>query len=61
MNNLLQFKLSRAGRDVGRVVINSTVGLLGVIDVVVTEDRLPSSTCQLRLARARAPPRHIVS
>jgi phospholipid-binding lipoprotein MlaA len=33
VNNLLQFKLSRAGSDVGRVVINSTVGLLGVIDV----------------------------
>jgi phospholipid-binding lipoprotein MlaA len=33
VNNLLQFKLSRAGSDVGRVVTNSTVGLLGFFDV----------------------------
>ena len=33
VNNLLQFKLSRAGNDVGRVLINTTVGILGVIDV----------------------------
>lgn len=32
-NNLFQFKLSRAGSDVGRVVINSTVGLVGLFDV----------------------------
>lgn len=32
-NNLLQFKLSRFGSDVGRVLINSTVGLLGILDV----------------------------
>jgi len=33
VNNLLQFKLSRAGSDVGRLVVNSTVGVLGVFDV----------------------------
>ena len=33
VNNLLQFKLSRAGSDVGRVATNSTVGLLGFFDV----------------------------
>lgn len=33
VNNLLQFKVSRFGSDVGRVAVNSTVGLLGVIDV----------------------------
>lgn len=33
VNNLFQFKLSRAGSDVGRVVTNSTVGLLGFFDV----------------------------
>lgn len=32
-NNLLQFKLSRFGSDVGRVAMNSTVGVLGVFDV----------------------------
>jgi len=33
VNNLLQGKLPEALSDVGRVLINSTVGLLGVIDV----------------------------
>lgn len=33
LNNLLQFKIGRAFSDVGRVAINSTVGLLGLIDV----------------------------
>jgi phospholipid-binding lipoprotein MlaA len=33
VNNGLQFKLSRAGSDVGRVLVNSTVGLGGLFDV----------------------------
>jgi len=33
VNNLLQFKLSRTGSDVGRVVMNTTVGLFGLFDV----------------------------
>lgn len=33
INNLLQFKLGNALSDVGRVVINSTVGLFGVFDI----------------------------
>ncbi len=33
INNLLQFKLERAVSDVGRVLVNSTIGLLGFIDV----------------------------
>jgi phospholipid-binding lipoprotein MlaA len=33
INNLLQFKLGRAASDVGRVAINSTIGILGLIDV----------------------------
>ncbi|MCW8907792.1 MAG: VacJ family lipoprotein [Sedimenticola sp.] len=33
INNLLQFKLERAATDVGRVLVNSTIGLLGFIDV----------------------------
>lgn len=33
INNLLQFKLKRSASDVGRVVVNSTVGILGFIDV----------------------------
>jgi len=41
VNNLLQFKLSRFGSDVGRVVVNSTVGLLGFLDVA-TNMGLPS-------------------
>jgi phospholipid-binding lipoprotein MlaA len=41
VNNLLQFKLSRAGSDVGRVAVNSTVGLLGFFDVA-TNMGLPS-------------------
>lgn len=32
-NNLLQLKVTRAASDVGRVVINTTVGVLGFIDV----------------------------
>ena len=33
VNNLLQFKLTRAASDVGRILVNTTVGLLGVMDV----------------------------
>ncbi|MES9957755.1 MAG: VacJ family lipoprotein [Sedimenticola sp.] len=33
INNLLQLKLTRAASDVGRVLVNSTVGILGFIDV----------------------------
>ncbi|MES9856092.1 MAG: VacJ family lipoprotein [Sedimenticola sp.] len=33
INNLLQFKLKHAASDVGRVLVNSTVGILGFIDV----------------------------
>lgn len=32
LNNLLQLKLDRAASDVGRVAVNSTIGLLGLID-----------------------------
>lgn len=41
VNNLLQFKLSRAGTDVGRLAVNTTVGLLGFFDVA-TNMGLPS-------------------
>jgi phospholipid-binding lipoprotein MlaA len=33
VNNVLQFKLSRAGSDVGRVFVNTTVGFVGFFDV----------------------------
>lgn len=33
VNNVMQFKLMRAGSDVGRVVVNSTVGIGGLFDV----------------------------
>lgn len=33
LNNLLQLKIGRAFSDVGRVAVNSTVGILGLIDV----------------------------
>ena len=33
VNNLLQFKPSRALSDVGRICLNTTVGLLGFIDI----------------------------
>jgi phospholipid-binding lipoprotein MlaA len=33
INNLLQLKVKQAASDVGRVAINSTVGILGVFDV----------------------------
>jgi len=41
VNNILQFKMSRAGSDVGRIFINSTVGVLGFLDVA-TNVGLPS-------------------
>lgn len=41
INNVLQFKMSRAGSDVGRLFINSTVGVLGFVDVA-TNVGLPS-------------------
>lgn len=33
VNNFLQFKLSRAGSDIGRVLVNSTLGIGGLFDV----------------------------
>jgi len=33
LNNLFQFKLSRAGSDLGRLAVNTTVGILGFRDV----------------------------
>jgi len=33
VNNLLQFKLQRSANDLGRLAVNSTVGILGFMDV----------------------------
>jgi len=33
INNLLQFKLGHAASDVGRIIVNTTVGFFGVFDV----------------------------
>ena len=33
INDLLQFKIEYAANDAGRVLVNTTVGLLGIIDV----------------------------
>lgn len=41
VNNLLQFKLLRTGSDIGRVLVNSTVGVLGFFDVA-TNMGIPS-------------------
>ncbi len=41
VNNILQFKMSRAGSDLGRIFMNSTVGVLGFFDVA-TNAGLPS-------------------
>jgi len=41
LNNLFQFKLSRAGLDVGRLAVNTTIGVLGFFDVA-TNMGLPS-------------------
>ena len=41
VSNLLQFKLSRAATDVGRIVVNSTIGVVGLMDVASNMD-LPS-------------------
>ena len=41
VNNLFQFKLSRFGSDLGRIAVNSTVGILGFVDVA-TNMGLPS-------------------
>ncbi|MCP3667941.1 MAG: VacJ family lipoprotein [Gammaproteobacteria bacterium] len=38
VNNLLQFKMQRAGSDVARVAFNSTIGILGVMDVASNMD-----------------------
>jgi phospholipid-binding lipoprotein MlaA len=37
-NNLLQFKIGRAFSDVGRFAVNSTVGVLGLMDVASNMD-----------------------
>ncbi|MCB1802547.1 MAG: VacJ family lipoprotein [Gammaproteobacteria bacterium] len=41
INNLLQLKIGRAFSDVGRVAINSTIGILGLMDVA-SNMNLPS-------------------
>jgi phospholipid-binding lipoprotein MlaA len=41
INNLLQFKIGRAFSDVGRFAINSTIGILGLMDVA-SNMNLPS-------------------
>jgi phospholipid-binding lipoprotein MlaA len=41
VNNLLQVKVMRAGSDVGRVLVNSTIGIVGLFDVA-TNMGLPS-------------------
>lgn len=38
LNNLLQLKLQRAGNSIGRLAVNSTVGVLGFVDVASTID-----------------------
>lgn len=38
VNNLLQFKVGRAISDVGRVAINSTIGIAGLFDVASNVD-----------------------
>lgn len=38
INNLLQFKIGRAFSDVGRVAVNSTIGILGLMDVASNMD-----------------------
>ena len=40
LNNLLQFKLDQAVSGLGRVLVNTTVGVLGLIDVA-SEQNLP--------------------
>jgi len=41
MNSLLQFKFVKAVNTFGRIAINSTVGLGGLIDVATTVDGIP--------------------
>jgi phospholipid-binding lipoprotein MlaA len=41
INNVLQFKMMRAGSDLGRLLVNSTAGIAGVMDVA-TNVGLPS-------------------
>ncbi len=38
LNNALQLKMERAGSDVGRVLVNTTVGVLGLVDVATNLD-----------------------
>ena len=38
VNNLLQLKIGRAFSDVGRVAVNSTIGILGLMDVASNMD-----------------------
>jgi len=42
INNVLQFKLGRAANDVGRILVNSTLGVLGFMDVA-SNMNLPKS------------------
>lgn len=42
VNNMLQLKLGRAANDVGRVLVNTTVGIVGVMDVASNLD-MPKS------------------
>jgi phospholipid-binding lipoprotein MlaA len=38
VNNLLQLKVERSSSDVGRVLVNSTIGILGLVDVASNLD-----------------------
>jgi len=38
VNNLLQLKIERATSDAGRVLVNSTIGVLGLVDVATNLD-----------------------
>jgi len=42
VNNLLQLKFGRAANDVGRILVNTTVGVVGVMDVASNLD-MPKS------------------
>lgn len=42
LNDMLQWKWSQAGNDTGRLLVNSTVGLAGFIDVAAMMDLEPS-------------------
>jgi hypothetical protein len=61
VNNVLQFRPLGAGREVGRFLVNSTVGVAGLFDVASSIDLEKSDVKLLDLVVTGDKPAHVIS